>query len=95
MWLKGDLEVPRIGSRAGLIAAAAKQLAYPGGEQLYQLLKPRFCWEGLKLDCVKVCSSLEPVQKEADRFGYSPAIKATWKGRGPFRLWAIDLVTKL
>ena len=37
LWLKGDLdrEVPPIGARAGLIAAAAKQLAYPGGERLY------------------------------------------------------------
>jgi hypothetical protein len=97
LWLKGDLdrEVPPIGARAGLIAAAAKQLAYPGGERLYQLLKSCLYWEGLKLDCVKVCSSLEPVQNEAARFGYSPAIKATWKGRGPFRLWAIELVTKL
>lgn len=62
---------------------------------MYQLLKPRCYWEGLKLDCIKVCRSQEPVQKEAARFGYSPAIKATWKGRGPFRVWAIDLVTKL
>ena len=49
----------------------------------------------MKLDCIKICQSLQPVQKEAARFGYSPSIKATWKGRGPFRLWAIDLVTKL
>ena len=49
----------------------------------------------MKLDCIKICQSLQPVQKEAARFGYSPSIKATWKGRGPFRLWAIDLVAKL
>jgi hypothetical protein len=37
LWLIGDLdrEVPPIGARARLIAAAAKQLAYPGGDRLY------------------------------------------------------------
>jgi hypothetical protein len=60
LWLKGDLdrEVPPICSRAHIIATAAQQLAYPGGGRLYQLLKPRFYWEGMKLDCIRVCQSL-------------------------------------
>lgn len=57
LWLKGDLprEVPPIAARGDIIVSAAKQLAYPGGDRLYHVLKPRFYWSGMRLDSVRVC----------------------------------------
>ena len=49
----------------------------------------------MRLDCIRVSQSLQPQQVESARFGFSPFIRATWKGRAPFRLWCLDLVTRL
>jgi hypothetical protein len=82
-------------NRARLVAEAAEQLAYPGGDRLYLLLKVRYFWSYMRKDCVLVCARAHPTQVEKAKFTALPHIKATWKGRAPFRLWALDLVTRL
>ena len=49
----------------------------------------------MRKDCILVCSRAHPTQVENAKFNAVPYIKATWKGRAPFRLWAMGLVTRL
>ncbi len=97
LYLRGEprREVPPICERAGLIARCAVALAYPGGDRLHQALKQRYYWAHMRRDCTTVCSRLPPVQLEAARFHAPPTICATWKGKRPFALWCVDLVTHL
>ena len=37
-------QVPPIAQRKGMVLEAARQLGYPGGQRLYQLLKERYYW---------------------------------------------------
>ena len=97
LYLQGNprREVPPICTRAHLVAKCAVALAYPGGDRLYQALKQRYYWAHMHRDCNRICSTLAPQQLEAARFRRPPHIHATWKGRRPFALWCVDLVTKL
>lgn len=97
LYLKGECrrQVPPICTRAKLVATCAAALGYPGGDRLYQALKQRYYWAHMHRDCTQVCSTLPPFQVEQSRFRAPPTIKSTWKGRRPFALWCLDLVTKL
>lgn len=46
-------------------------------------------------DCSLVCSQMAPRQVERASFRAPATITATHKGRQPFAMWCIDLVTKL
>ena len=63
-----DREVVPICHRARLVSEAVKQLAYPGGDRLYLLLKVRYFWGYMRKDCLLVCSRATPAQVENARF---------------------------
>ncbi len=77
------------------MSRAAGELGYPGGERLYQLLKTRFYWQGMRLDCITICQSLHPAQVENQPFFRQPMLSPTFKTRAPFNVWCLDLITKL
>ena len=62
LWLSGELErrVPPLGERRGIIEHAAKTLGYPGGARLFEALRARYHWSGMKADCVEVAQALLP-----------------------------------
>lgn len=97
MRLAGDHDrrlVP-ICERAALVSEASRDLGYPGGDRLYQLLKTRYYWKGMRLDCLAVCQSQHAAQVEHGPFFKQPRLSPTFKERGPFAVWCVDLVTKL
>jgi hypothetical protein len=47
------------------------------------------------MDCLMVTRSLHPSQIEHQPCFKQPTLRPTYKLRGPFRVWCIDLVTKL
>ena len=53
---KDGRRVPPICERKGLVEEAALQLGLPGGDRLYQLLRTRYYWSGMRRDCVTVCA---------------------------------------
>ena len=59
LYLKGaiDRKVVPICARLSMVSDAAKQLGYPGGDRLYQLLRTRFYWKHMRLDCIRIASS--------------------------------------
>ena len=97
LWLLGEIErrVVPICQRASLVATAAKDLAFPGGERLFQLLRIRHYWRCMRIDCLAICQSQHATQVENAPFYKQPTLSPTYKSRGPFRVWCIDLVTKL
>jgi hypothetical protein len=98
LWLKDatlERRVVPICARAAIVARAARELGYPGGDRLYQLLKLRMYWRGMRLDCLTICRSQHPSQVEHQAFYRQPKLSPTFKTRGPFSVWCIDLVTKL
>lgn len=48
-------EVPPLWERLDLIRRTYYSLGCPGGERLYQLLRERYYWHGMKRDCLHMC----------------------------------------
>lgn len=63
-WERGKLyivsgqerEVPPMWARRGLVESTAATLGFPGGERLFGMLRARYHWTGMKLDCIRWCS---------------------------------------
>ena len=49
----------------------------------------------MRLDCLAVCNSQHPAQVERNTCFKQPKLSPTFKARGPFKVWCIDLMTKL
>lgn len=87
--------VPALCERRDLIGEAAHNLAYPGGDRMYQVLKERYYWSHLREDCITVCREAWPKQIEMARFTRMPRLSPQWKGATPLTFWCLDLVTRL
>ena len=87
-----DLTVPPLYDRISIVRHVSGTLAFPDGERLYQLMRTRYFWPGLKRDCVLVARSSVCAQKERARFKAQPYLFPTEKGAGPLRCWAIDTI---
>lgn len=87
-----ELEVPPLYARLEVVRHAAGTLAFPDGDRLYQLLRQRFFWAGLRRDCLLVTQSLVSTQKERARFKSQPHLYPTEKAAAPFLYWAVDTI---
>ncbi len=81
--------------RAAMVSETARDLGFPGGDRLYQLLKQCHWWRGMRMDCLLVARSQHPSQVENQPCFRQPLLTPTQKTRGPFKVWCIDLVTHL
>ena len=81
--------------RAGIICYAASSLAFPDPVRIYQLLRSRFFWGGMRADCIHTCSRLFPPQVERARFKRPPYLYPTEKGSKPFQIWSVDSLPNL
>ena len=54
--------------REEIVKVTASQLGFPGGRQVYALLKTRYHWYRMLLDCLHICVSLVAVQLEEAKF---------------------------
>jgi hypothetical protein len=73
VWFKDRLCVPNIKSIWELILKEAHEIAYsilPGSEKVYQELKKRFWWYGMKREIVEyvaICGSCQRIKAEHQR----------------------------
>ena len=74
---------------------AHRNLGFPGGAALYEGLRQRVYWSGMRAMCLRVASETEPAIKERARFHPPPYLHPTSKMGGPFRFWCIDTITGL
>ena len=84
LWLEdashGPRRVPPLGERRQIMVSALEALGYPGGGRLYEALRLRYYWAGMRGDCQEVASAQLPYQVEAAKFKPPRFITPTWKG---------------
>ena len=49
--------IPPIGERRAIITESMANLLYPSGERLYQHLKERLFWQGMRTECIKYAAA--------------------------------------
>ena len=53
-------EVPPMHEREEIIRQTLKALGFPHGHQLYEALKPRYFWMGMRKDCICISARSKP-----------------------------------
>ncbi len=82
-------------SRRELVETVSASLGYPGGERLHALLKLRYHWPGMRMDCVRWCALQLPAFLEHTTWRPPQYLHPTNKATTPFHTWCVDLITGL
>ena len=109
LWIKvgamGDLfalnrdgrqrEIPLVGERVKLMTSAHRDLCYPSGIRLYQHLKMRYYWPGMKRECEETARRALANQMERAKPEVPKYLFPCSKGHRPFAEWSIDCIVGL
>ena len=87
--------VPVIYEREPLTREALQNLGYPNGHALYEGLRVRFYWPGMRALCLQLAAEALPSRKEAAVFKPPPYLHTTNKMGAPFRFWCVDTIVGL
>jgi hypothetical protein len=88
-----EIVPPRL--RRKLVEKVSASLGYLGGERLHALLKHRYHWPTMRLDCVKWCVQQLPSFLEHTTWRPPQHLQPSNKATAPFHTWCVDLVTGL
>ena len=81
--------------REEIIRQTLKALGFPHGHQLYEALKPRYFWMGMRKDCICLSTRSKPRQLESAKFPRPPFLLPCEKGEEPFLIWALDNIVRI
>lgn len=91
MWLR----VPWLKDRAALVREVHGEAGLCSGEQLYQLMKTKYFWAGMREACLRTAEECVPRQLDLARFKHPPYLVPTYKEVAPFMGWCLDCITHL
>jgi hypothetical protein len=99
IWVRGHgsewLRVPWLKDRADLVKEIHQEAGLCSGEKLYQLVKTRYFWGGLRGACLKEAEENLARQIDLANFKHPPYLNPTYKEVAPFLAWCMDCITHL
>lgn len=99
IWVLGPrgtwLRVPWLKDRAALTREVHLEGGLCSGEKLYQLMKSKYFWSGMREACLKEAQENVPRQLDLARFSHPPYLHPTHKEVAPFMGWCLDCITHL